>query len=659
MIDNTDRLNQSKASSIAVNNAVGESSEESNKSTLNLKALLGNMNKANTEPQSPSTSAGFLNTPAKGEDVVGVSEAKSPTSKSPSVLPTGESSKESDFEAEPSSDDHGDDAESDAQVWGEPTESDTEQVSDDKNLVNEKESSSNAHEATGAAVVGDEDKSNENLSDDGQAKLSSRPKVSENGILISGERPPQYDPYVAPDFIRVLSRTLYVGALPDFMREETLRELFEKYGDIETLTVNVGKRNAFLKMTTRSSAEAVKENCHRASISSPNGMSTLIRINWACGYGPKEYFDFMTGVSTVPLNRLSKPEQTWMKTSYRGGGPVVGGTTVEEPETEGFSKKVLAKAGAIGYHKEPPSSNSRAGGPVPSNFDLYRHANQGHQPYNRQYRQGGQRPHYGSHPGGGSRQMYQQRQPRFGASGPGGGPRNQGGNPASGYGQRQPYENADDGYQRRNYYQQGGNRPSQSQYGPQSQYNGAPMPHMGMNNAGNMPFGGSHGNMGANGMYGMPHPNTNLNAVAAALASSLPQQGGGNMGNLGPNGPGGEQMAALVSLLTSATANQQQQMYGGPPQSAPHMGNQMGRPQNMGPPQQPPVSVTDTTANLLSLMSGSNSNYMNYGMPSGAGQKQHQGGHHGHNQGQSQGRQKKPDGGSNSGNNFFTSLYNR
>ncbi|CAG8498084.1 8428_t:CDS:2 [Racocetra persica] len=66
-------------------------------------------------------------------------------------------------------------------------------------------------------------------------------------------------------------------------------------------------------------------------------------VRWGVGFGPKNCFDFDSGESLIPLNRLTETDRKWLFTSEKGGTggrDIVGGIVVEEPDIvigEGFS----------------------------------------------------------------------------------------------------------------------------------------------------------------------------------------------------------------------------------------------------------------------------------------------------------------------------------
>jgi protein NRD1 len=72
-----------------------------------------------------------------------------------------------------------------------------------------------------------------------------------------------WDPTMPRDHIKVLSRTLFVGGANG--SEAELREIFNRFGTVQTCIVNHDKRHAFVKMVNRRDAVAAKEAMDRAS----------------------------------------------------------------------------------------------------------------------------------------------------------------------------------------------------------------------------------------------------------------------------------------------------------------------------------------------------------------------------------------------------------
>jgi protein NRD1 len=59
------------------------------------------------------------------------------------------------------------------------------------------------------------------------------------------------------DNIKVLSRTLFIGGASG--TEGEIRNIFSRFGKVQTCIVNQDKRHAFVKMLTRPDAVAAKE----------------------------------------------------------------------------------------------------------------------------------------------------------------------------------------------------------------------------------------------------------------------------------------------------------------------------------------------------------------------------------------------------------------
>ncbi|CAG8449118.1 26701_t:CDS:2 [Dentiscutata erythropus] len=114
----------------------------------------------------------------------------------------------------------------------------------------------------------------------------------------------------------------------DFIKG-VMEKIFLSYGRVSTITINYDKNHAFIKMETRAGA-------YRAL----QGLKMQVSQK---GFGPKNCFDFDTGESLIPLNRLTETDRKWLFTSERGGTggrDIVGGIVVEEPDIvigEGFS----------------------------------------------------------------------------------------------------------------------------------------------------------------------------------------------------------------------------------------------------------------------------------------------------------------------------------
>ncbi|KAI5800331.1 hypothetical protein DFH27DRAFT_78332 [Peziza echinospora] len=195
----------------------------------------------------------------------------------------------------------------------------------------------------------------------------------------SGPKLVEHDPTLPPDHIKVYSRTLFVGGVAGGNRrntEDELRALFETYGQVQTCIVNQDKRHAFIKMFTRKDALAAKEGMEQYR--SPD---MTLRTRWGVGFGPRDCSDYTTGVSIIPLDRLTDADRRWMLTATHGGTggrELVGGIVVEEPDIEigqGVSSKAMSK-------RRPTDSGGPTRGPQSSYENSPRRSNRQASPPN-------------------------------------------------------------------------------------------------------------------------------------------------------------------------------------------------------------------------------------------------------------------------------------
>lgn len=55
------------------------------------------------------------------------------------------------------------------------------------------------------------------------------------------------------------------------------------------------------------------------------------------GFGPRDCSDYQTGISIIPIERLTDADKKWMVTGEyggTGGAPIEAGMVVEEPDIE-------------------------------------------------------------------------------------------------------------------------------------------------------------------------------------------------------------------------------------------------------------------------------------------------------------------------------------
>ncbi|KAF9878502.1 hypothetical protein CkaCkLH20_03994 [Colletotrichum karsti] len=152
----------------------------------------------------------------------------------------------------------------------------------------------------------------------------------------------EYDPTIPNGRIKVLSRTLFVGGVA--YTEPELREIFSKFGEVQTCIVNKDKRHAFVKMVSRDDAFRAKEAMEANRDSDPQ-----LRTRWGVGFGPRDCSDYQTGVSIIPISKLTEADRKWMLTAEFGGSggrPIETGLVVEEPDIEigaGVSSKAISR----------------------------------------------------------------------------------------------------------------------------------------------------------------------------------------------------------------------------------------------------------------------------------------------------------------------------
>ncbi|KAI0181437.1 hypothetical protein GGR52DRAFT_37631 [Hypoxylon sp. FL1284] len=147
----------------------------------------------------------------------------------------------------------------------------------------------------------------------------------------------EYDRSIPQGHIKVLSRTLFVGGVT--CPESELRAVFNRHGQVQTCIVNKDKRHAFVKMVTRRDAVNAKDAMENSTF----------RTRWGVGFGPRDCSDYQTGISVIPINKLTDADRKWMLTAEYGGSggkPIETGLVVEEPDIEigaGVSSKAISR----------------------------------------------------------------------------------------------------------------------------------------------------------------------------------------------------------------------------------------------------------------------------------------------------------------------------
>ncbi|PYH98361.1 hypothetical protein BO71DRAFT_406191 [Aspergillus ellipticus CBS 707.79] len=170
----------------------------------------------------------------------------------------------------------------------------------------------------------------------------------------------EWDYSIGQGNMKVLSRTLFVGGVTS--SEAHLRSLFGKFGVVQTCIVNIDKRHAFIKMISRQDAISAREG-----MESYKSGDMQLRTRWGVGFGPRDCSDYQTGISVIPVERLTEADRKWMLTAEyggTGGRPIETGMVVEEPDIEigaGVSSKAISRriATDTGGKRGPVSSRTQ------------------------------------------------------------------------------------------------------------------------------------------------------------------------------------------------------------------------------------------------------------------------------------------------------------
>ncbi|KAF1918257.1 hypothetical protein BDU57DRAFT_537828 [Ampelomyces quisqualis] len=181
----------------------------------------------------------------------------------------------------------------------------------------------------------------------------------------------EWDNTLPRDHIRVLSRTLFVGGAGG--TEGEIRSIFSRFGQVQTCIVNLEKRHAFVKMLTRPDAVHAKEGMD--NLQDPVAQSKARQTRWGVGFGPRDCSDYQTGISIIPISRLTDADRKWALTAEHGGTggrALEGGMVIEEPDIEigaGVSSKAISRRVATDAPRGGRGGNVNGGGRGGGNFE--------------------------------------------------------------------------------------------------------------------------------------------------------------------------------------------------------------------------------------------------------------------------------------------------
>jgi protein NRD1 len=73
------------------------------------------------------------------------------------------------------------------------------------------------------------------------------------------------------------------------------------------------------------------------------------QTRWGVGFGPRDCSDYATGISIIPIHKLTDADRKWILSAPYGGSggrPIESGLSVEEPDIEigaGVSSKAISR----------------------------------------------------------------------------------------------------------------------------------------------------------------------------------------------------------------------------------------------------------------------------------------------------------------------------
>ncbi|PGH18854.1 hypothetical protein AJ79_00267 [Helicocarpus griseus UAMH5409] len=213
----------------------------------------------------------------------------------------------------------------------------------------------------------------------GRRRRSPSPPRKEAALPPPGPKFVEWDYSIGQGNIKVLSRTLFVGGVTS--SESHLRSLFGRFGIVQTCIVNIDKRHAFVKMINRRDAMSARDGMEQYKSG-----DMQLRTRWGVGFGPRDCSDYQTGISVIPIDRLTDADRKWMLSAEyggTGGKAIESFMVVEEPDIEigaGVSSKAISRRMATdqGGKRGPQSTRTNMEperfrrphrGPPPSHMD--------------------------------------------------------------------------------------------------------------------------------------------------------------------------------------------------------------------------------------------------------------------------------------------------
>lgn len=183
-------------------------------------------------------------------------------------------------------------------------------------------------------------------------------------------KPVSYDPTIAPDHIKVYSRTLFVGGVPMNMKEWDLASVMKPFAEVQSVILNNHRKHAFVKVYSRREAENVLQNFNRDG-------SLPLRTRWGVGFGPRDCCDYQHGFSIIPMHRLTDADKKWSVQAQwggTGGQPLSTGVVFEEPDIivgDGVSSKAISQKMPTDSGRNGPKSNKESNNHYDSPQPMY------------------------------------------------------------------------------------------------------------------------------------------------------------------------------------------------------------------------------------------------------------------------------------------------
>lgn len=212
--------------------------------------------------------------------------------------------------------------------------------------------------------------SNSNSSYNDRKRERSPNRDSNNKPGHDGERNEPSNPHFRPKksfidntipqgCINVYSRTIFIGGVPHSMDDYQLIQTLKPYAEVQTCIINTARKHAFVKVYSRAEADQVIQ---AFSVSHPSGL----RARWGVGFGPRDCCNYQTGISTIPIQRLTDADRKWILSAEWGGTtpdlPLQSGLFIEEPDIEvghGVSSKSISRKMPTNSAFNGPKSDNR------------------------------------------------------------------------------------------------------------------------------------------------------------------------------------------------------------------------------------------------------------------------------------------------------------